>query len=158
MTVGQTIRALRKKRGLTQAQLGGLCGLTGAMVSGYERGGTLPKEKTLRALAEALGVPVSRLTDEPAAPASVQKSQSDTLLLEGLLEVLKAAYGCAERKAVGGSGETACYYLLGVPPESFVLREKDLLAMAGSAKAALTPLLESIRRRQTRPEELRKLG
>ncbi|MCI9057806.1 MAG: helix-turn-helix transcriptional regulator, partial [Oscillospiraceae bacterium] len=36
MTIGQNIRALRKKKGLTQAQLGGLCGISGGAVGSYE--------------------------------------------------------------------------------------------------------------------------
>ena len=45
MTVGQNIRALRKKRGLSQEQPGRLCGTRGAAISGYERGDALPKKR-----------------------------------------------------------------------------------------------------------------
>ena len=45
MTIGQNIRALRKKKGLTQAQLGGLCGISGGAVGSYENGITVPKRR-----------------------------------------------------------------------------------------------------------------
>ena len=51
MTIGQTIRALRKKRGLTQNQLGALCGITGGAVSSYENGVTAPKRRTAEKIA-----------------------------------------------------------------------------------------------------------
>lgn len=56
MTIGQTIRALRKKAGLTQNQLGALCGITGGAVSSYENGVTTPKRRTAEKIAAALGV------------------------------------------------------------------------------------------------------
>ena len=102
MTVGQNIRALRKKKGLTQAQLGKLCGITGPMLSGYERGETLQKKKALESIARALEVPASRLTELPErGRTSVVQTESSRLLLEGILEALKAEYGCAERKKIG---------------------------------------------------------
>ena len=65
MTIGQTIRALRKKAGLTQNQLGALCGITGGAVSSYENGVTTPKRRTAEKLAAALGVSLGRLQGEP---------------------------------------------------------------------------------------------
>ena len=67
MTIGQTIRALRKKAGLTQNQLGALCGITGGAVSSYENGVTTPKRRTAEKLAAALGVSLGRLQGEPPA-------------------------------------------------------------------------------------------
>jgi transcriptional regulator with XRE-family HTH domain len=37
-TVGQRLRALRKRAGLTQVELGSKLGVTGATISGYETG------------------------------------------------------------------------------------------------------------------------
>lgn len=157
MTVGQNIRALRKKKGLTQAQLGKLCGITGPMLSGYERGETLPKKKALESIAKALEVPASRLTELPGrGRTSVVQTESSRLLLEGILEVLKAEYGCAERKTVGNGDASESYYLIGFPPKRFVLYEKDLRAMAEAARASAVPQAESVRRRQA--WELQKLG
>ena len=89
MTIGQTIRALRKKRGLTQNQLGALCGITGGAVSSYENGVTTPKRRTAEKLAAALGVSLGRLQGEP--PPAPQPSAPDSaggLLSAGVLSVL----------------------------------------------------------------------
>jgi transcriptional regulator with XRE-family HTH domain len=59
-TQGERIRALRQAKGLTQEQLGKVCGVTGAAVSMWENGGTLNLKgdglfKLLRALGTDLG-------------------------------------------------------------------------------------------------------
>jgi ribosome-binding protein aMBF1 (putative translation factor) len=54
-SVGERIRRLRTERGLSQRELSGP-GVTYAFVSRVERGGRLPSEKSLRILAEQLGV------------------------------------------------------------------------------------------------------
>ena len=63
MTIGQNIRALRKKKGLTQAQLGALCGISGGAVGSYENGITVPKRRVVEKLAHALDVPAERIMD-----------------------------------------------------------------------------------------------
>ena len=78
MTIGQNIRAIRKKRGLTQGRLGQLCGMTGGAISSYENGVTVPKRRVVERIAQALDVPADKLTLgavpalEPAIPAAAQ--------------------------------------------------------------------------------------
>ena len=50
------LRALREKSGLTQADLAGVCGLTGQWISHFESGRRMPTVKHLVSLAEAFGV------------------------------------------------------------------------------------------------------
>lgn len=54
MTVGENIRRLRKEKGLTQKQLGELCGINEANIRKYELGGANPKLETLQKIATAL--------------------------------------------------------------------------------------------------------
>lgn len=54
MTVGENIRRLRKEQGLTQKQLGQLCGINEANIRKYELGGANPKIETLHKIAKAL--------------------------------------------------------------------------------------------------------
>ena len=56
MTIGQNIRAIRKKRGLTQGRLGQLCGMTGGAISSYENGVTVPKRRVVERIAQALSL------------------------------------------------------------------------------------------------------
>ena len=105
-TVGQTIRALRKKRGLTQKQLGDLCGLSGVAVCEYEQGKTMPKRQVIEKFAGALGVPVSEITGETAPPR--QGGANTTALLDGSLGALKILCGSVEGKTLlDGSGGRA---------------------------------------------------
>ena len=139
MTIGQTIRALRKKAGLTQNQLGALCGITGGAVSSYENGVTTPKRRTAEKLAAALGVSLGRLQGEP--PPAPQPSAPDSG--GGLLyaSVLKELYGAVEGRVIlGESGRSRRYYLIRQIPEDFVLYEDDIKAIVRSARASMTPL------------------
>ena len=59
--VGERIKELRKKAGLTQAQLAEKLNVTPQNISQYERGLKNPKIGTLNKIAKALGVPVTEL-------------------------------------------------------------------------------------------------
>jgi transcriptional regulator with XRE-family HTH domain len=50
-----TIRALRKMRGMTQAELAKLVGLERTSITNIERGNQILTEQTINALAEAMG-------------------------------------------------------------------------------------------------------
>ncbi len=53
---GQTIRQLRKERGLTQEQLGELSGLHNSYIGGMERGERNPSLHSIDKISRALGV------------------------------------------------------------------------------------------------------
>ncbi len=63
-TVGQRIRAMREKRGWTQAQLGEKAYLDHTAVSRIEHDRVRPTRRTLRDIAEAFGVPAEELTGD----------------------------------------------------------------------------------------------
>lgn len=65
----RNIRRLRKDAGLTQDLLGAQLGITNAAISQIELGRTMPGPATLFAMAEALGVSVGVLLNEPLALA-----------------------------------------------------------------------------------------
>lgn len=144
MTIGQNIRACRKRRGLTQNQLGTLCGISGAAVGSYEKGATLPKRRVVEKLAAALDVPVDRLTGH-ALPAQRRESHGRTPLYDGVLAALRELYGSVEgRVIVGENGASRKYYVVQGTPDSFVLHEKDIAAIAQSARASMSPLVERL--------------
>lgn len=55
MTLGEQLRAYRRERGLTQLDLGGLCGIHNVTISEYERGARLPSFEDVIVLATELG-------------------------------------------------------------------------------------------------------
>lgn len=56
-TLGENIRVFRIAKGMTQVELGKKCGMADSQIGAYERGEVFPKEKNIRRIAEALGVP-----------------------------------------------------------------------------------------------------
>lgn len=69
--VGRTIRILRQDRGLKQYELAALAKVHPQTINRIEKGHTTPDVATVQRLAEALGVPVSRLFEgAPSQPAA----------------------------------------------------------------------------------------
>lgn len=67
MHVGENIRKLRKQKGLTQRNLGELCGISEPNIRKYENGKQNPKFETIEKIASALEVPVLELLSFPLA-------------------------------------------------------------------------------------------
>ena len=63
MSIGTGIKLLRLKKGLTQKQLGDLCGMADSAIRRYESNRGNPTEKTIKKIAEALGVSDIRMMD-----------------------------------------------------------------------------------------------
>lgn len=75
MTVGENIKKFRKKRGLTQKQLGEKCGIDEANLRKYELDKQSPRIETLRKIAIALDVYTYDLLYDPETAA--EKSRQD---------------------------------------------------------------------------------
>lgn len=63
--LGQRLRSLRQQRGLSQAGLGSLAGLSAKFIGEVERGVKSISVDSLYAIAVALRIPLSDLTDLP---------------------------------------------------------------------------------------------
>ena len=61
--IGLTIRTMRMSRGLSQAQLADLAGLSRSAIGNYENGAREPDLDTIEALADAFNVSIADLTD-----------------------------------------------------------------------------------------------
>lgn len=64
-TIGERLRRLRKKSGLTQEQLAEAVGVNPVTVSCWENNTYLPKTQSIKALAKALGVSEADLLNDP---------------------------------------------------------------------------------------------
>lgn len=58
MNIGETIKELRKKKGISQTELAALCNITQTSLSQIEVGKKSPHESTLTKISKVLGVPV----------------------------------------------------------------------------------------------------
>lgn len=61
-TIGERIRISRIGKGMTQTELGKKCGMADSQIGAYERGERVPRERNIRRIAEALGVPYETIT------------------------------------------------------------------------------------------------
>lgn len=64
MNIGEMIAGIRKYKGMTQKELGELCGMNEANVRKYELNLAVPKLDTLNRIAGALGVPYYFILDD----------------------------------------------------------------------------------------------
>lgn len=64
MTVGEIIRELRLQKGLTQKQLGDLCGMADSAIRRYESGRANPKLETIKKIADALDTSIDILLED----------------------------------------------------------------------------------------------
>ena len=158
MTISEKIKAIRKERGLTQKQFGDLCGIHEVQIRKYERGEVTPKMESIKKIADGLGVPPSDLIgpewfDMKVGPDKVDEIQKEVTIQQGMIAILADLYGCAETKEVSSaSGWCQPYYLIGTPPNSFILHEDTIETLVSTTKAFLPALIDQLK--ETRPEEL----
>lgn len=91
--VGKRVRELRKKRGLTQKQLGAKAGLTGSAIKELEAGRS-EGSTALHRIARALGTTTEQLEGERGAAAPVEDYQPD--LMKSLIAEVESAQQIAK--------------------------------------------------------------
>ena len=64
MSIGENIKKIRLLKGLTQKQLGELCGMADSAIRRYESGRANPKLETIKKIAAALNVSLSDIINE----------------------------------------------------------------------------------------------
>ena len=90
LTVGQRVRRLRTRQGMSLATLANLSGLSKGYLSRVENGERiLDQRRSLHAVADALRVPVSRLTGQPYDPTT----RSDETVRAALTDISDAITG-----------------------------------------------------------------
>ena len=73
MPTGTKIKEIRKQKGLTQKQLGDLCGIADSNIRKYENGKQNPKIETLQKIADALGCDILDLMEIEVEPITTDK-------------------------------------------------------------------------------------
>ena len=113
-SLGSTIAALRKERGMTQLELAGQLGVTDKAVSKWERGLSCPDLYTCPRLAEILGASVEDLMlVSPVPPTPAGRTAA---LLSLIFKAVACAMGAAVTSlAVMGALDTRTgFSLLGI--------------------------------------------
>lgn len=86
MTPGERIKKLRKEKGMTQKELAKKLGISASQIGNYENGYRNPKLSTVRKIAEALEVPVSKITGMIPEEDEAEKILSNILAIQKELE------------------------------------------------------------------------
>ncbi|WP_295742087.1 helix-turn-helix transcriptional regulator [uncultured Oscillibacter sp.] len=113
-SLGSTIAALRKERGMTQLDLARQLGITDKAVSKWERGLSCPDLYTFPRLAEILGASVEELMQ--VSPAPSEPAGRTAALLSLIFRAVVCAMGAAVTSlAVMGALDTRTgFSLLGI--------------------------------------------
>lgn len=78
--IGDNIKKFREAKGLTQEKLGAAAGGRSVnQMNGYERGRSRPSPPILKIIAEALGVSVADLTEEPVDQHMTSDGVAETI-------------------------------------------------------------------------------
>ena len=83
----EKVRDARNEKGLTQAQLGELCVVSGRAVLTYEKGEKMPRQSTMLKLAKALDVSIKFLTDDDCV------NPIEDIEKDGYIEIARERYG-----------------------------------------------------------------
>lgn len=87
MDLGQAIKILRQKQGLTQGQLAERCGMNDQTISDWETGKKWPPKGSLERVCEALGTPTSYLLISSIEENDIPEEKR--VLYRALLEPLR---------------------------------------------------------------------
>lgn len=63
MSIGENIKRLRERFGLTQAQLGDIAGVSDKAVSTWEKGANVPRMGAIQRMADYFGIPKSEIIE-----------------------------------------------------------------------------------------------
>lgn len=118
MSIGQRIRSLREKKGLSQGDIERQTGMLRGYISRVEHGHTVPSVETLQRFAGALDIPMYRLfyitgdDPEPHAAAGGGPSTLEEIAQNGGVEGCEARFLLQIKGLVGHMMESDRAFLL----------------------------------------------
>ena len=114
--IGNIIKQARKKKGLTQSELGELMGITAVTVGQWETGKRIPKEETIERISEALdidltyrvkrGSPIERTSDILTIlyDLACQEKIPVELLIKSVISEMEFRLGSMEKSRMNYKG------------------------------------------------------
>ncbi len=126
MTIGENLKHIRTKKGLTQKRLGELCEMDAAQIRRYESGKVEPRTESLERIANALGVSPYEIRYGEEPP---QKLDMVSSFLDGenaTLAMLRTIYSSVQLKSAIEEETAPGYVLIKNEKEQFVLYDSDI--------------------------------
>ena len=178
MPTGTKIKEIRKQKGLTQKQLGDLCGIADSNIRKYENGKQNPKIETLQKIADALETPITEFTDMPLIDNMTlgqyvqtkdfkmyRKSEIDNFVQseqfkklfphknmhDAILTILREIYGTVEQQLISGTLGGTVYYVVKSQNNSFILKNEDIKNISDYICTSIPFVIDGIK--DTRSEE-----
>lgn len=149
LTLGERIRLAREERGLTLGQLATRCGLSDSYLSQVERGEATPSAQSLRAIAEALDLPLGPFLHDRSLPLgerlraareSLGISRSELAKQAGISSSMIAQLEEGEAQPSLGTLQRLAR-VLGISPCYLILEDPSLEEMLSSISPELRSLL-----------------
>lgn len=91
MTLGENIYNLRKKKGLSQEQLGEQIGVTRQTISNWELNETSPNTEQLKLLSKSFNISIDDLLDNDIKTVLIEKVSNTEKLAGIVIKILKIA-------------------------------------------------------------------
>ena len=143
MNLGDKIKQVRKKRGLTQKQLGNLCGMADSAIRRYESGRGNPTQKTLERIGMALDYDFLAL-DPPRESTPESRHKIEDLMgkepgfLDGQLPTEKSETGKRIQRV------KAAFYVMSQDGQEEATRRVEELARLPEYQKKESPSLSSL--------------
>ena len=163
MTVGENIKAIRKKKGITQKKLGELCGIAESNIRKYENGKQNPKIETIDKIASALGVSIAQIKEditwnERKNTLEVERMNNEITAIDGFISILVEIYGKITPRTAMGKYGAEIYYIVGENDHQFILHPSDIVTLYNSARAAIPSIVERLKDSRHENEVIKELS
>lgn len=136
----------RKRLKLSQKELAEKVGVKSlTTVSSWERGANAPDVETLFKLCDLFGISVDEMY---GVKSEFDREQGS---IQGVIAIMEEIYGYVGLIEGEKNGTQYSYWLVGLPPNQFVLHDFDMDTLYDMTKNAIPPLVE--RMKDTRPIE-----
>lgn len=138
--ISQNIIKYRKKLGLSQKELAEKIGVKNlTTVSSWERGANSPDVETLSTLCDLFNISIDEMYGGKTA------LDNEVASAQGVIAVVAEIYGNVELIEDEQDGKGYSYWLVGFPPNQFILHEKDMDTIYEMTKSAIPPIVERMK-------------
>ena len=89
MSIGENIKSLRERFGLTQSQLGDIAGVSDKAVSTWENGANVPRMGAIQKMADYFQIPKSEIIEDKEEKPADQYDELDNIVADLLEKSLR---------------------------------------------------------------------
>lgn len=149
MTVGERIQTARKKAGMKQSELAEKLGVAVITIGQYERNKRQPRIEQLRAIADALEVPLfyftGEITDFGEAKEYWRETKSYELLSKSVYGIIEALYGKRGSRIAQGRWSSEVIDIFGDNADAITINGEDMDVITDAIKALTISLVENFK-------------